>query len=160
MCNAWNSFQHQTTEFQFSYVPPLLGAHNAGQLFCIIIVWAGKASVTVSLHVVHQSTVGVRYRSRYWFRSLVQADVHGSVMGTFFSHQPPTVLNCPCIGTGVPSWDHDLLGARGDLTHSTGNVVVMQIIKRSICINVAYIMSYPMGIYITTLDAVCTRAKA
>ena len=29
------------------------------------------------------------------------------------------------------SWDHDMLGARGYLTHSTGNVVVVQIIKRS-----------------------------
>ena len=44
-----------------------------------------------------------------------------------FSHQPPTVLHCQCIRAGVSSWDHDLLGARGHFTYSTGGVLVMKV---------------------------------
>ena len=48
-----------------------------------------------------------------------------------FGHQPPAVLCSPCVRTGESSRDHDLFGARGHLTHSTGGVVVVYITQCS-----------------------------
>ena len=109
------------------YVPPLLGAHNTRHLLCAIIPWAGEvASTAVSLNMVQQSTVVVGCPSYYCFRILVHADKRGSTVVLVYSHQPPAVLHCPRIRTGVPSRDHDLLGAIGHFTHSTWSVVLVQ----------------------------------
>ena len=97
-----------------------------------IKVWAGKLSSSAAcLNMVQHSAVVVGFSSRYCFRSLVHADKHGLLMVrvSLCSHQPPAVLHCPCVRTGVPSWDHDLLGASGHFTHSAGSVVLMQVIQ-------------------------------
>ena len=108
-------------------VPPLLGAQNTRHLLCVIITWAGElVSSAARLNMVQQSTVVVGRLSCYCFRILVYADKCGSMVVLVYSHQPPVVLHCPRIRAGVPSWDHDLLGAIGHFTHSTGSVVLVQ----------------------------------
>ena len=105
----------------------LLGAHGTRHLLPLVIRRTGYPKAARSLNMVHQSTIIVCCLSWYSLWILVKADKLISPLVPIVSgHEPPAVLRGPSWWALVCPWHHNVFGACVHLTHSTGDVVVME----------------------------------